>query len=372
MKRPGFAVLSILLAIAILMMAAIGITGIFFPKERVITPSIQPVMTGQSSVPVTAEFPFREGTIIINLTVNGSVLDGARTADKSVTIIGNITDNDWIPRSYTAMVNDPAQEEMYASLISRFRDVRQSRNLDDDEYLELIAIYVQSLRYETIEENPAKFPVETVADGAGDCDDKSLLLAGLLSRERYAVALFSFVPENHMAVGVGSDEYRYRNTRYSFVETTNITYIGVPTERLGKDRVLQSEPLVIPIGDGKTLYTRGEQVRFIHETAENAEAAATALEAEVKERQESLLSRQNEIKNLESRMQTFHSQGDALQYNALVSPHNALVAEYNSDRETYTQVYRRYEAYVRVYNYILEHPYDRPGVYEYIRTNIPQ
>ncbi len=66
------------------------------------------------------------------------------------------------------------------------------QNLSDDEYLELIAVYVQSLRYETQEQNPAKFPIETVVDRAGDCDDKSLLFAGLLSREGYPVALLLF------------------------------------------------------------------------------------------------------------------------------------------------------------------------------------
>ena len=103
--------------------------------------------------------------------------------------------------------------------------VKTSRNLSDDEYLELMSDFVQSLRYETIKENPAKFPIETVMDGAGDCDDKSLLLAGLLSHEGYTVALLSFGPETHMATGVGSTDYLYKNTSYAFVETTNVSFV---------------------------------------------------------------------------------------------------------------------------------------------------
>ena len=43
--------------------------------------------------------------------------------------------------------------------------------------LELMAAYTQSLTYETTPDNPTKYPVETVVEGAGDCDDKSVLLA---------------------------------------------------------------------------------------------------------------------------------------------------------------------------------------------------
>ena len=70
-----------------------------------------------------------------------------------------------------------------------------------------MAVYVQSLRYESIHQNPAKFPVETIVDSAGDCDVKSLLLARLLAREGYSVALLSFEPEAHMPIAVGSDDY---------------------------------------------------------------------------------------------------------------------------------------------------------------------
>ena len=85
--------------------------------------------------------------------------------------------------------------------------------LDDDEYLELMAVAVQSLPYDTDGTLTApKFPIETYVDGRGDCDDKSLLLAALLAREGYSVALFYFKPEAHMALGVKGYQCDYKDT----------------------------------------------------------------------------------------------------------------------------------------------------------------
>ena len=78
---------------------------------------------------------------------------------------------------------------------------------------------------------PAKFPIETYVDKSGDCADKSLLLAGILSREGYNVALLSFPKESHMAVGVVCPGADYKNTGYAFVETTQLSFVGVPQKR---------------------------------------------------------------------------------------------------------------------------------------------
>ena len=168
--------------------------------------------------------------------------------------------------SYLAMVNDSAQDQMYADLTAQFRKIRDDQGLSSDEYLELMAAYTQSLTYETTPDNPAKYPVETVVDGAGDCDDKSLLLAGLLSREGYKVALLSFSPEAHMALGVGSADSFYRDTGYAYLETTNLSYVGVPPDELEGGVVLTSKPLIIPVGkryNGSTAAVRRQHTSTI-------------------------------------------------------------------------------------------------------------
>ena len=368
--RASSVILSLFL-LAVLVIGIIFFTDIYPGESRVITPRIEPAVDGQEAVPVNSSFLFQDGEATIAVMVNGSVLEGARNADKSVTVFGNISNETAIADSYLAMIEDPAQEEIYRDIISQFRQIRKTLDLDSDEYLELMAVYVQSLNYETVDHNPAKFPVETVADGAGDCDDKSLLLAGLLSREGYSVVLLSFVPENHMALGIGSDDYRYRQTNYTFLETTNLSYVGVPTEKLGSDMTLNSMPLIIPVGGGTVTYKSAAQTRYIHEVKDLSEKRARELEGEVILVHADLEQRQNEIDAMEERMQDLKRPENIRGYNALVGPHNEKVSEYNALLESYRQEYSRYTAYVNVHNYIIDHPYDRFGVYEYIKTKLP-
>ena len=70
-------------------------------------------------------------------------------------------------------------------------------------------------------------------------------------------------------------------------------------------------------------------------------------------------------------MQSMRSSGNIQNYNAQVSVHNGLVSDYNTHMSTYRALFAQYEKTVRVHNYILEHEFDRTGVYEYVKQNMP-
>ena len=366
-------IIGALLFIILLALSAVLISTVIFPKEPVIVPRISPDLNGLQSSPViiSHRFPFEKTTVNLTLPINVSVYEGAKQAEKATTVYGNISETVWLTQSYRAMVQDPAQDSLYAGLLTETDKIRLQQKLSDDEYLELIAVYVQSLRYETREQNPAKFPVETIVDRAGDCDDKSLLLAGLLSREGYPVALLLFGPESHMAVGVGSDDYLYKNTGYTFVETTNYSFVGVPTDKLGGNLTLYSDPVIIPIGNGTKFYGSGSETRYIHDMYVLSDQKAKELEPQVKSMGSDLTSKQEKIAHLESQIQGMRNTGNSDSYNAQVAVHNALVSDYNSRLNAYRELFARYEKYVLVHNYILEHMYDRKGVFEYVKKNMP-
>jgi hypothetical protein len=366
-------IIGALLFIILLALSAVLISTVIFPKEPVIVPRISPDLNGLQSSPViiSHRFPFEKTTVNLTLPINVSVYEGAKQAEKATTVYGNISETVWLTQSYRAMVQDPAQDSLYAALLTETDKIRLQQKLSDDEYLELIAVYIQSLRYETREQNPAKFPVETVVDRAGDCDDKSLLLAGLLSREGYPVALLLFGPESHMAVGVGSDDYLYKNTGYTFVETTNYSFVGVPTDKLGGNLTLYSDPVIIPIGNGTKFYGSGSETRYIHDMYVLSDQKAKELEPQVKSMGSDLTSKQEKIAHLESQIQGMRNTGNSDSYNAQVAVHNALVSDYNSRLNAYRELFARYEKYALVHNYILEHMYDRKGVFEYVKKNMP-
>ena len=361
------------LFIILLAFAAVLLSTVVFSKETVIVPQISPDLTRLQSSPVmiSHQFPFEKTMVTLTLPINVSVYEGAKQAEKATTVYGNISETIWLAQSYRAMVQDPAQDSLYATLLAEADKIRLQQKLSDDEYLELVAVYVQSLRYENREQNPAKFPVETVVDRAGDCDDKSLLLAGLLSREGYPVALLLFGPESHMAVGVGSDDYLYKNTGYAFVETTNFSFVGVPTDKLGGNLTLYSDPVIIPISNGTKFFGSGSETRYIHDMYVLSDQKIKELEPQVKRMGSDLTSQQEKIAQLESQIQEIRNTGNSGSYNTQVAVHNALVSDYNSRLNEYRQLFARYEKYALVHNYILEHMYDRKGVFEYVKKNMP-
>jgi hypothetical protein len=273
--------------------------------------------------------------------VNGTVYLGAQRAQKEALLTRDIPDSIFIPNYYLAFLNDPHQEEFFRELTGAFRSIRAGNSLDDDEFLEMMAVAVQSLPYETDGTLTApRFPIETYVDGRGDCDDKSLLLAGLLAREGYTVALFSFRPENHMSVGVKGYQCDYRGTGYGYLETTNVTLVGTPPDQLAGGVNLTSAPLVIPVANGTRLYGKCLETGAIQDALEKTETRSASLT--------------RELSSLSERMSDLRGRGRFSEYNQLLDQYNARVKEFNENSA--------------VHNYILEHQDDRKGTYAWLRA----
>jgi len=332
-------VAGILLFLAIVSVCA----NLILNQDSVIPPHIEPQKT-DISLPVPAySFPFEQTRISVSSPVDPSVYIGATVADKETQIKGNVSEDVWLQRTYLAMIQDPTQDPFYTDLIHALRSVRDDHNLGDDEYLELITVFVQSIRYETTSENPPKFPIETYVDASGDCDDKSLLLAGILSREGYNVSLLSFAPESHMAVGVVCPGGEYRQTGYAFIETTNLSLVGIPTDTLREGVALQSDPQVIRVGNGTKTFGSCKEALYLDSMLITSETKVMDLTAR--------------IDSLKTEMDGYYAERDAKNYNQRV-PH------YNDLQKTRL-------LYAEIHNYILDHQYDRKGTYQYVAANLP-
>ncbi|DAC71830.1 MAG TPA: hypothetical protein DSN98_08410 [Thermoplasmata archaeon] len=98
-----------------------------------------------------------------------------------------------------------------------------------------------------------RFPLETLKEQRGDCEDKAILTAALLESLGYNVSLLR-LPQ-HMAVGVHLNEtipgYSYYTDQYYFLETTtmHMTLGRVPPEYQGLKNVtvypISLRPLLI-------------------------------------------------------------------------------------------------------------------------------
>lgn len=106
-----------------------------------------------------------------------------------------------------------------------------------------------------------KYPIETLVEGTGDCEDTSILMASLFKRAGYDVVLLN--PTGHIAVGIKCDfDYGYtiyNNKKYCYVESTSKGdwEIGqVPSDYLDKDKNLVVNR-VYPIDGGNN-----EEIEF--------------------------------------------------------------------------------------------------------------
>ncbi len=101
------------------------------------------------------------------------------------------------------------------------------RGYSELEKINLIISFVQSLPYTSdnvttpYDEYP-RYPLETLVDNGGDCEDSSILTASLLESMNYELILIN--PPGHMAVGVNVDAYgsywTFEDEKYFYLETT--------------------------------------------------------------------------------------------------------------------------------------------------------
>lgn len=115
-------------------------------------------------------------------------------------------------------------------LISSFRKSGNKVSMSDFEVVKNVVCFVQSLQYVTDKKSTGlddyvRFPVETIVDGIGDCEDFAILVASILHEMNYSVVLLQL--PGHLAVAVASEDfvtgtyYKYNGKKYYYLETTN-------------------------------------------------------------------------------------------------------------------------------------------------------
>jgi hypothetical protein len=281
-------------------------------------------------------FPFQKETIVIQANVSDAVYYGAENGIKYAVAPKGSNISLLAAGYYNAFISDPRQDAFYKGLLQNLRVIRSRYNLTDDEYFELMTDFVQSFPYDQNSvvhpDTPPRFPVETFVDGTGNCQDKSVLLAGLLSREGYDVVLFLFIPESHMALGIRNSSLEFQDTGYMYVETTGRLLPGeVPSglavvEDNGRRvnvTVVNSTPIIIRVGNGTKGYTSADEIADI------------------------LAAR----KDIDSRIPPLQSQMG-----------NCTVGSTSCNQT----VELEYDTYATLHNYLVTHSYDRPGLYGYL------
>jgi len=203
------------------------------------------------------EYHYRSDDFVVNLPVNTSLYRAASTSPNKK-LAGDAEDFGFL---YREMMDDPALDSFYTDMLKEIRKTRYrgGDNLTEDEYLEMVISFVQQIPYDNTTVGNPRYPVEVIMDGKGDCDEKALLLNGLLSREGYDVALLAFPSLMHVTSGIRihlpSNKPSFRvfsdgKRDYVYIETTTTRLIGFYDDAYGE----VPQPIVVPVGSGTLQY----------------------------------------------------------------------------------------------------------------------
>ena len=150
-------------------------------------------------------------------------------------------------RNYSVYVTHPLDDEYIGLLTGKIRQCVQQEGYGDYQAVSLTAAFVQSLAHTSdsvttgYDEYP-RYPVETLVDNGGDCEDTAILAASLIEGLGYGAVLIIFPPTaespGHCALGVKGSEgiygsyWEFDGERYYYLETTDTGWeIGqVPDE----------------------------------------------------------------------------------------------------------------------------------------------
>ena len=132
---------------------------------------------------------------------------------------------------YAVYAADDGDREMLADLGATLQGYAAELRLDAYETVHFIATFVQQLEYTadvdtTGFDDYGRYPIETLVEDGGDCEDTAILLGKLMDALGYDVVLVR-LPE-HMALGVKEQEkfvgtyYEHDGTKYFYLETTGL------------------------------------------------------------------------------------------------------------------------------------------------------
>lgn len=220
----------------------------------------------------TWSFQFLETECTVTVPVYAEEFRAAQGLDTSQVF----SSQEWVRARYVStLVNTEARSATVRAITRETRLIRANLNLDQDEYVELLTSFVQSIPYGEISSD-VMVPAQVIASGSGVCTEKSVLLGALLRREGYDTVVWIFDSQNHVGLGVASDAMGFRGTRYAFIETTEKRYIGEAAKICWSSGPNARRPQMVSLG-GSRQYRAGAQVAYILQQLDGARSLEHAL-----------------------------------------------------------------------------------------------
>jgi hypothetical protein len=108
---------------------------------------------------------------------------------------------------YREYVMNDRDDELMSSLADFLSKEAEKKGWGEADTVSLVLSFVQSMSYTDDEvttgyDEYPRYPVETMKDGGGDCEDTAILFTSIVREMGYGVALLELKEDKHMAAGV--------------------------------------------------------------------------------------------------------------------------------------------------------------------------
>jgi len=160
---------------------------------------------------------------------------------------------------YVVYATDDGDREIVDDLARTLASQADQLGLDDYERVHFIATFVQKLSFAldmdtTGFDDYGRYPIETLVEERGDCEDTAILLGKIMSSIGYDVVLIRF--PDHIALGVLEQDryvgtyFEHKGKKYFYLETTGEAgRIGlVPPEYKGQPAYIydfSARPIIV-------------------------------------------------------------------------------------------------------------------------------
>jgi len=132
---------------------------------------------------------------------------------------------------YVKLSLDSGDDYYIENIVEALEEAADKKGFSKYETVEYVISFVQSLPYteddvKTSWDEYPRYPIETLFDRGGDCEDTSILVVALLDEMNYDVCLLILENEEHCAIGIAGGEgiygsyYEVDGTKYFYLETT--------------------------------------------------------------------------------------------------------------------------------------------------------
>ncbi|RLF59880.1 MAG: hypothetical protein DRN27_01340 [Thermoplasmata archaeon] len=139
-------------------------------------------------------------------------------------------------------------DEVIQDLTLKILEIANQNNYNNSETINLILSFIQKnidYKEDILSKNTEeywKFPIETLVEKNGDCEDSSILFQSIIKNTDYDVIMLFYIIDDetgHLASGVCIDEningdvIEYKNKNYYYCETTSNGFVfGVKPEKI--------------------------------------------------------------------------------------------------------------------------------------------